>query len=148
MKLNIGCGRLPQDGYKNIDISKEAAADEFYDVCEGIKEKDNSVEEVFSGCMLEQIESNKDFVFVMNEIWRVLKPNGMFAGYVPTPHQNVIYQDPMDKRFFRMETFDYFDSDKHHWKEFGSIYGFKPWHSIELNLADNGILHFKMKPQK
>lgn len=141
-KLNLGSGNLPLDGYKNIDISRTAKADEFYDVTLGIKEADNSCDEVHAGCMLEQIESNKDFIFVMNEVWRVLIGGGVFRGYVPTPDPRVMYLDPVDRRFFLPETFRYFVRHENAWMEFGRNYGFMGWSDVHVSVNDNGILHF------
>ncbi len=148
MKLNIGAGKFPLMGYKNIDISKDADAEEFYDVTEGIKEKDNSCEEVFAGCILEQIGDNNKFIFVMNELWRVLTSNGQLKGYVPSTDPNSFHVDPMDKRFFTEDTFKYFDHQEHCWQNFGKLYGFKPWEILEVKKNENGIIHFSMKPIK
>lgn len=143
--LNLGCGRLYREGWINVDVSQEVKADYYLDVTKGLDIfPDNSMIEVHSGCMIEQISDNEDFKFVLNEIWRVLKPDGVFNGYVPTPDPRVMFLDPMDKRFFRPETFDYFNVDKHSYQEFGKIYGFKPWRNIETEVNESGILHFKM----
>lgn len=147
--LNLGCGRLYKEGYINCDISKEVKADYYFDITKGLDLfPDNSMLEVHTGCMLEQIGDNKDFIFVMNEIWRVLEKGGILVGYVPSADPKVMFLDPMDKRFFRLETFEYFDKDKHAWQEFGSVYGFKPWHDIKIMINESGILHFMMKPCK
>ena len=144
LKLNIGCGNLPIEGFKNVDISKEAKADEVYDLTKGIPEENGSCNEVNAGCVLEQIDSNKDFMFVMNEVYRVLCKGGVFTGYVPSTHPDVMYLDQMDKRFFKQESFDYFDKTKHHWQEFGRVYGFKGWSSAETLYKSNHIIHFKL----
>jgi len=147
-KLNLGCGNSPKEGFKNIDISLTAKADEFYDISKGIKEKDNSCEEVHCGCILEQIDSNKDFIFVLNEIWRVLKSDGVLTGYVPSTAPGVLYLDPMDKRFFQLESFNYFDYDKTAYINFGKNYGFKPWTNIDVQLNEGAIILFSMTPKK
>lgn len=144
MKLNLGCGNLPKEGFKNIDISLKAKADEFYDITEGIREEDNSVEEIHCGCMLEQIDSNDDFIFVMNECYRVLKAGRSFNGYVPSSKPEVLHLDPMDKRFFQVKSFEYFDRSCHAWKEFGRNYGFDGWSSHTAEENENGIIHFNL----
>ncbi|HDD45196.1 MAG TPA: hypothetical protein ENG63_10115 [Candidatus Desulfofervidus auxilii] len=148
MKLNLGCGELYLKGYKNIDVSTDVKADEYYDIRTGIREPDNSVEEVLCGCILEQICSNEEFLFVMNEIWRVLKPDGKLIGYVPDASLPIAFQDPFDCRRFTKETFKYFDIDHIYYQRFGKHYGFKPWKVIKCFTADNGIIHFEMKPVK
>lgn len=148
INLSIGCGNEYKEGYKNIDISHEVRADEYYDIQQGIQELDNSCEVVEAGCVLEQIETNKLFIFVMNEIWRVLDTNGKLTGYVPSTDQNVLFVDPMDKRFFSLDSFKYFDIDEHCYRMFGKTYGFKPWRIISLEKKENGIIHFVMSPVK
>lgn len=144
LKLNIGCGNLPLAGYKNIDISPTANADEFYDIIVGLREDDETVEEINAGCVLEQIESNNDFVHVMNECHRVLVAGGMLKGYVPSTDPSVLFLDPVDKRFFQVGTFDYFDKSKHHWNEFGRNYGFKGWSSSNAEKNEHGIIYFTL----
>ncbi|MCK9370785.1 hypothetical protein M0R04_12820 [Candidatus Dojkabacteria bacterium] len=143
-KLNIGAGNLPKEGFKNIDISKEAKADEYYDATAGLKEEDDSIDEIHCGCMMEQIESNKDFIFFLNECWRVLKKGGIMNGYVPSIDPKVLFIDPVDRRFFKVETFDYFNKEKHHWIEFGRIYGFKGWSKTWAGQNSSGIIHFEL----
>ncbi len=148
MRLNIGCGNIHLDDCKNIDISKTAKADEVYDVSTGIREEDDSCEEIICGCMLEQLETNKDFVFVLNECWRVLKSEGILRGYVPSTDPRVMYLDPMDKRFFQEDSFKYFLEGENPYNSFGKNYGFKPWRKIELRTSESGIIHFALTPVK
>jgi ubiquinone/menaquinone biosynthesis C-methylase UbiE len=139
MKINIGCGNSKMDGFKNIDVSPIVNPDECYDIQNGIQEKDDSVDEIFAGCVLEQVD---DLGFVMNECWRVLKTDGVLRGYVPSTDSKVLFQDPMDKRFFQESTFNYFVEEHNYWKEFGKQYGYKPWKSVETEINPSGILHF------
>jgi len=146
MKINLGCGNLPLEGFKNIDRSETAQADEFYDFSlDGIKEGDETCDEVHAGCSLEQIEKNADFVFVLNECWRVLKPGGMLTGYVPTTDPRVMFLDPMDRRFFLADSFKYLVSRENSYKQFGKNYGFKGWSEAETTINEHGILFFKLK---
>lgn len=141
IRLNIGCGNLPKEGYKNIDISKEAKADEYYDASKEIKEEDESVEEIHCGCMMEQID---DLVLFLNECHRVLKDGGELNGYVPSTDPSVLHLDPMDKKFFQIDSFNYFNKNKHHWNDYGRIYGFRGWSHTEAYKNENGIIHFKL----
>jgi len=144
MKLNVGCGNMPLEGYKNIDISHDSKAEAVYDASKQLLEEPESMEEINCGCMMEQIESNADFVNFLNECHRVLKEGGIMKGYVPSTDPRVMHLDPMDKRFFQLGTFEYFDKSKHHWQEFGRVYGFKGWSRCEAQLNENGIIHFTM----
>ena len=151
--LNLGSGNLPKQSnptqrWINIDISETCDPDVVVDITEGLPYKNDSIEEVHAGCVLEQIGLNHEFIFVLNEIWRVLKPDGVFTGYVPSTDPEVLHLDPMDKRFFQEESFDYFDYSKHAWQEFGKNYGFLGWKVTSVIKNDNGIIHFHMRPFK
>lgn len=148
MKLNLGCGNLKKEGWVNIDISETCDPDVVADITDGLDYNDNSIDEVHAGCVLEQIEGNAYFIKVLNDIWRVLKPDGVFTGYVPSTDPNVLHLDPVDTRFFQEESFDYLAYDKHSWQEFGKNYGFKPWRLTSVIKNDNGIIHFHMRPYK
>jgi SAM-dependent methyltransferase len=132
------------EGFHNIDISPLALADEFYDITKGLRDFDNTVDEVHAGCVLEQIESNRDFIFVMNEIHRVLKPGGKLYGYVPSTHPDVMFLDFMDRRFFHLNSFDYFDTSKNAWNQFGKDYGIHGFSSSSAYDTDNHIIHFEL----
>ena len=142
IKLNLGCGNLPLEGYKNVDISPTAKADEFYDITKGIREEEGTVSEINAGCVLEQIASNEDFIFVINECHRVLENGSTLKGYVPSTDPSVLFLDPMDRRFFQEGSFDYFESSKHHWKEFGRNYGLKGWAKALAKKNEHGIIFF------
>ena len=148
MKLNIGCGNDYKKEYKNIDISKEVKADEYYNISKGIKEEDNSVEEIIANGVLEQFEKNETFRHILNECHRVLSKDGILRGQVPSTSMRVLCLDPWDRRWFLIETFDYFDIDKHAWKNFGKQYGFLPWTDVTAEINENGIINFTMRPHK
>ena len=148
-RVNLGCGRQYWKDWVNIDISKEIRADHHMDAGkEDLPFEDNEVDEVVCGCMLEQIHDNKEFIHVLNEVHRVLKKGGVFRGYVPSTQREVMFLDPMDYRFFQLESFEYFDVDKHAYREFGKVYGLKPWWQIKVKQTESGIIHFEMKPYK
>ena len=144
IKLNIGCGRLKLEGYKNIDISHEAKADVYYDASHKIKELDYSVEEINCGCMMEQINDNVMFINFLNECHRVLVHGGKLKGYVPSTDPRVLFLDPMDRRFFQTDSFKYFDKNEHHWKEFGRVYGIEGWSSHKAEINESGIINFEL----
>lgn len=144
MKLNLGCGRLKRSGWVNVDISKDVEPDLVADVTKGLPYKDDSVEEVHSGCMIEQLERD-EFLYVMNEIWRVLQSGGVFTGYVPSTDPRVMHLDPMDRMFFQEGSFRYFEAGTNEYVSFGNHYGFKPWNVEEVKTNESGIIFFTMR---
>lgn len=143
--LNIGCGKQHIDGI-NLDISSMCHPDVEYDIRDGLPFDDYAFEEVIANGVLEMVLTNEDFVFVLNEVHRVLAPKGIFRGQVPSIDPRVLMLDPFDRRWFKEETFDYWNANKHAWKEFGTQYGFKPWEVIKVETNENGIINFIMSP--
>ena len=146
MKLNLGCGVTYMKGYKNIDMAKDVTADEYYDFRKGIKELDNSVDEIWADNVMEHI--CEEFIFVMNECWRVLKPEGILHVRVPdaTVSLEQAIRDPthFPGRMFCKESFNYFDVNHEHWKRHGKSYGAKPWHIKQVALGVQ--LYVKLSP--
>ena len=139
-KLNIGCGRLKKQGYINLDISSEVDADIICDIRNGLPYKDNLFSEVNADCVLEQLDNKYQFLFVMNEIWRVLIPNGILSLTCPSAKFPCAFQDPWDNLRFTEETWSYLDENDQHYKQFGQHYGFKPWKNIQCKTNESGIM--------
>lgn len=92
MKLNLGSGigeyaglhviTLDHTGWKNIEICESYPAHEHYDITTGIREPDNSVEEIWMGDFFEHLLRLKA-KFVMQECFRVLQKDGRLRISVP-----------------------------------------------------------------
>jgi hypothetical protein len=96
MKLNLGSGitsvaslnviALDQTGWKHIDICAAYNPHECYDITTGIREQDNSVEEIWMGDFFEHI-MRKHTKFLLQECCRVLQPGGRLRISVPDMEQ-------------------------------------------------------------
>lgn len=158
LKLDIGCGRRPTPGFIGLDKSQfvdekgQPRVDMVRDVeKQGLPFCDNSAVHIIANSFLEHIV---DLEFVLNECWRVLKPEGILEGVVPVAGTDGSFRDPTHKRFFTETTFDYFcgrnpvASDLPAHPRYAH-YGFLPWVLLELTRPKNdGCLNFKMKPRK
>ena len=147
-KLNLGCGRQIKSGYVNLDIINWEGVDIVRDVLRGIPFNDNWFDEVTADYLITQIANNKDFIFVMNEVWRVLKRDGVFKLKVPDVRYTGTdsFNDPMDSRRFSKNTFDYLDVNHYRWSAFN--YGFQPWiiNQIIDEVGRPGRLYIEMTP--
>ncbi len=148
--LNIGCGKHHLSNYINLDISNYCKPDIQHDIRTGFKDlfQDSKFDEVLANGVLEMILPNEEFVLVFNELHRVLKLDGHLVGQVPSIDPRVLMLDPFDRRWFKEETFEYFDIDKNPYKTFGTQYGFKPWNVMKAETNENGIINFDMSPAK
>lgn len=119
IKLNLGCGERKLNGWINIDIREEVNPDLLYDIEKGLPYKDNSVDDIRAWDFLEHI-SNEKKMFVIEEIYRVLKPNGIFEFFIPSTDGRGAFQDPTHKSFWNKNSWLYYYDDEHR-----SLYGIK-----------------------
>jgi SAM-dependent methyltransferase len=134
--LDIGCGRNPKnifnaDTVYGIDVRDDLAhnikkADL---VIEKIPHEDDFFEYVTAHDFIEHVprllylpDRRYPFVELMNEIYRVLKPNGIFLSFTPAyPHAEV-FRDPTHVNIISDQTFGIYFDDTNRWAE---MYGFK-----------------------
>lgn len=103
IKLNLGCGIYPEKGYINIDKDDSVKPDIVRDLTRGLPFSSNIIDEVRAYHFLEHLDPN-DFVFIIEEVWRVLKPYGIFDIIVPLG----ITDDPTHRIFFNENSFNVF----------------------------------------
>ena len=134
--LNLGCGQSnPVENY-GLDILDFDGVDLVCDVSDGIPIGDNSFDFIYATDFLEHIEMKKN-VFVMEEIYRVLKPGGNLSFLVPSTDGNSTgaFQDPTHISFWNQMKFSYFMDD-----QFG--YGFRGLYNIKCWFKPIHILTF------
>ena len=120
-KIILGCGNDIREGFIGLDIG-DYGQEILRDLRKGLPLCDNSCEHLIADQVLEHIQSNEDYIFVMNECLRVLKQGGIFEIRVPHYQAETAFKDPTHCRFFARETFTYM-SRENNWK-----YGFdKRW---------------------
>jgi SAM-dependent methyltransferase len=138
--LDLGCGPCPRNPYSaeevyGVDISPspELSKDHFVRAnlaLETIPFPSNTFDSASAFDFIEHIprqihslESNTSrlpFVELMNEIWRVLKPNGVFYALTPAYPNTSAFQDPTHVNIITESTHTYFCGDE----PLGSMYGF------------------------
>jgi SAM-dependent methyltransferase len=104
--IDIGCGGAKQvEGSLGIDVAHVPAADLLADLDRGLPFADATVDCVFAVHVLEHV---RNLMVLMNDVHRVLKPEGRLHVMVPfAQHVNAI-ADPTHIRFFHTQTFKYF----------------------------------------
>lgn len=136
-KLHLGCGNLRKDGYINIDNRELPSVDLVRDITKGLPFSDETIDEVYSENFMEHIPQS-EVIFVMNEIWRVLKPGGIAHHMIPLAGTPNDFQDPTHLSRWHPDTFLYFTKD-HKKNEYYGEY-IKPW-NIELCTVVEPKLH-------
>lgn len=105
-KLDIGCGRKPREGYLSVDIQPHSWVDIVMDLeKDTYMFPDNSVDTIHASHVLEHLGSG--LIFAIDEMWRILKPDGYLELSVPKFPDKGALLHPDHKRFFIYETFSF-----------------------------------------
>ena len=110
LRLNLGSGGRPKDGYVNVDVNPNAPnVDRVHDLNDYPWPFDaNSVDEiVMDHCLEHLIDRNR----AMKEVHRILKQNGVAKITVPHFTWQLAYADPTHRHFFAYGTFSYYARD-------------------------------------
>jgi GT2 family glycosyltransferase/predicted SAM-dependent methyltransferase len=146
LHLNLGSGLQPKKGYVNIDNRKEVNPDLVCDVIEGLPYNDNSVDSVRAYDFLEHIPIGKT-IQVVTEIWRVLKPGGLFVSLTPDAESGQgAFQDPNHVSFWVENSWKYF-SDQYLRELYGTKANFKI-KAIDRVEKDNRVYHLHVIAEK
>jgi predicted SAM-dependent methyltransferase len=104
IRANIGCGNDYRQGWLNVD-RENVRADVIHDLnVVPWPIETNSCSEVFMQGVLEHLPNT---VATMEEVWRILVPNGLFRGSFPYWASTFAFRDPTHVRFFDEKIFDY-----------------------------------------
>lgn len=143
--LDLGCGTKPRNPYKQdeiwgIDISQEAIKSnskiKFANLSvEKIPYEDNYFDSVSAYDFLEHVPrllaSNNEaqvrfpFIELMNEIWRVLKPNGVLYASTPAYPCQEAFVDPTHVNIITENTHIYFTEPLLMARMYGFVGNFK-----------------------
>lgn len=104
--LDLGCGSRKQvDRAVGVDCHRLPAVDVQARIERGLPFPDASVDHVYAVHFLEHVD---DLLAVMNEIHRVLKPDGVLHVMVPSARHVNALADPTHRRLFHRQTFKFF----------------------------------------
>jgi predicted SAM-dependent methyltransferase len=132
-KLNLGCGVDIRSGYINMDCVGLVGVDVIHDIMNiPLPFEDNFFDEVLCKDILEHVE----YIPVLKDIYRILKPGGNLIIRVPHFTSKDAYADPTHKKLFSIDTFRYFTRD--HLRSY-----YVDFHFSELQRL---YLHFDTRP--
>lgn len=149
IKLDIGCGMGRRRDCIGIDISPTEQTDIVRDFeTQGLPFCDRSVERIYAYNMLEHI--GEGFHFLMMEMWRVLKDDGVLELIVPNGGHEVDFGDPTHKRHFNKRTFAYFTKSK---PKYHSYLDDHKWiiDKLEIKKDEEGrdeLIYAEMRPDR
>jgi len=139
LKLNLGCARNVIPGYINIDAPHISKTDVSLNLESAILPfEDGSCCEVVGEHIFQRIDN---FIALVNEIWRVLKPGGVLKSSVPcvTSVNIDAFHSPANKRYFTEVTWRYFCMQYPEHKDEAYMLGIKPFKLLRQS-KDGNIL--------
>ncbi|NTU53787.1 MAG: class I SAM-dependent methyltransferase [Chlorobiaceae bacterium] len=133
--LDLGCGQRQRNPFNAPTVF---GVDVFECSEKNIRKADLAIEPLpFEDCAFDYVtafdflehvprviylpERRLPFVELMNEIWRVLKPGGIFFSCTPAYPFPPAFQDPTHVNVLTEETFKLYFDDQRRW---GAMYGF------------------------
>jgi SAM-dependent methyltransferase len=104
-RLNLGSGTDVREGYVNLDIAALPGVDVVHDLSHlPLPFEDAQFEEVLCKDILEHL----DYVPVLRELHRIIRPGGRLVVEAPHFTSPAVYIDPTHKTAFSIETLDFF----------------------------------------
>lgn len=108
--LELGPGRIDKPrphATLGLNESADPYCDVYWDLEDGMPFLSESIDIICSNQVLEHI-SRGNFIYLMNEFWRVLKPGGRMEHCVPDYRSEYAWGDPTHKNIFTPKSFQYF----------------------------------------
>lgn len=139
MRLNVGCGRDIRKGWVNIDKYGLPGVDVIHDLqVLPLPFKDEHCDEILCQDVLEHFD---DYIPLMRELCRILRPGGALT--VRVPHFSTAYNfvDPTHKRSFSFRTFDYFVKSETSLRNYYFDFGFTRVEEVKIIFPKNLYLH-------
>lgn len=132
-KIDLGCGAYKKKGFFGIDITNAAGVDLVLDIEKNkLPFADNQIEHIFTSHMFEHI---KNYPFVLQEIFRVCKPDALLEIWTPYGKANEAFLFEHDL-FFTETHFKYicYMQDRYF---LGKKHGYFLWDKTQYNLYPN-----------
>lgn len=120
IKINLGCGKEPTEGYVNLDWIDGPGVDVVHNLFKyPWPFKDNSATNIKAIDVLEHMPPDTSIKFI-EECHRILQPGGELFMTMPHYESKNLWIDPTHFRGYDEKSFDYFDPDT----DFGTWYGY------------------------
>ena len=114
-RLNLGCGRDTRPGWVNLDRAALPGVDVVHDLERlPLPFADASFDEILAKDVLEHV----DYIPLLSELWRVLRPGGRLDIQVPHFTSVDNYVDPTHRNRFSVRTFEFFVADSTHARDY------------------------------
>lgn len=139
VKIYLGSGKDHLDEYIHVDKYPFEGVDKVCDITKGLPFEESSIDFIYSRDFLEHLPTESK-VFVINEIWRVLKPGGKMEHWIPNAGSRNDFGSPSHLSHWNLQQFEHFDIDSYRYDtdhEYEGFIGkFKKILAEEVNFQD------------
>lgn len=132
MKLNLGSGARPMDGWVNVDVRQLPGVDVLADLDDIWPWDDGSIEAILAADVYEHLLYPVEF---MTESHRVLRPGGLLTVICPHYLSPDAFTDPTHKRFLNEHSLDYWLPGTPYYSE--SNYGGIAFEKVAIGIIGN-----------
>lgn len=138
MKLQLGAGNRPRQGYLNSDIINLPGIDVVHDLnVLPWPWANEQFSEILSLSVFEHLRIRLDQS--IQECWRILEPGGLLICKVPDHKSPTVADDPQHiHRGWGKRVFEFFDPTKGTYGNRGRMYGYDPWQIISVKAVAKG----------
>ncbi len=137
-KVYIGAGKDHRYGWLHVDRHPFPNTDIVCDITQGLPLKDSSIGHCFSQDFMEHVPPEKK-IDVVNEIWRVLKPDGIMEHIIPQAGSQNDFGSPTHLSHWTQQQFEHFDVNSYRYDKDRDYEGFKGgFECLFSELAPNG----------
>jgi SAM-dependent methyltransferase len=117
MKLNLGCGRNPIDGYINLDRAALPGVDVVHDLEQfPLPFADDTFDEIIG---IDLIEHVVNALGLMEELWRIAKPDAVCSFALPYGSSDDAWEDPTHVRPYFLNSWMYFAQPTYYRADYG-----------------------------
>ena len=125
VRINLGAGADPQQGWTNVDMLKLEGIDVVHNLIKfPYPFEDNYAHEIMAVDVLEHLPpyvgEEHGVIKFIEECHRILKPGGTLYMQTPGWKADFLWIDPTHVRGFDVRSMDFFDPNTH----YGSVSGF------------------------
>ncbi len=122
-KVYLGAGKHRLPGYVHIDRHPFDGIDIVADATKGIPLEDSSIDYLYTQDFMEHLPSESK-IFVINEIWRVLRNGGRMEHWIPKAGSQNDFGSPTHLSHWTIQQFEHFDVDSYRYEKDREYEGF------------------------